>query len=264
MDITYYLTYDLPVPYRNIKLYPITVKDYLYFNVYAQCLTIDKNSIPKPEIIRMTELEYIFYASQQDFEKQPYIVWLDRLLSLSLRDDKSFEKIEESIRRYNYSEDGKPYFLIGDEKYRSKDYDELRKLIAEQNLVELPDTNIAKEVRDAMDAAREYKRKQSGAKSASWEDYIISIASETGWSLEYIYNMSARKFLKTIRRLDNSIHYKIYLAASMSGMVEFKDKSFIKHWLTDIEEEDKYGDVSISMDEIQNKISMESAKQKGG
>jgi len=73
--------------------------------------------------------------------------------------------------------------------------------------------------------------------------------------------MSVRKFINTIKRMDNLIHYKIYLAASMSGMVEFKDKSFIKHWLTGLEEDDKYGDVSINLDDMQNKVSLESAKK---
>ena len=27
----------------------------------------------------------------------------------------------------------------------------------------------------------------------------------------------------------------------MSGMVEFKDKSFIKHWLSNLDGDDKYG-----------------------
>jgi len=73
--------------------------------------------------------------------------------------------------------------------------------------------------------------------------------------------MTIRKFLKSIRRMDNLIHYKIYLAASMSGMVEFKDKSFIKHWLSQLDDENKYSDVSVDLDEIQDKVSLESAKK---
>jgi hypothetical protein len=47
----------------------------------------------------------------------------------------------------------------------------------------------------------------------------------------------------------------------MSGMVEFKDTSFIKHWLTNIDDTDKYGDVSVGLEDMQSKVSMESAKK---
>jgi len=260
MDITYYTTYDTPVPYRSIIVYPVTVREYANFSLFSQCLLIDKNSIPDPRIISMSDLEYIYQATLEDSLNKPYLFWLDRLLALSLRDEKSFEKIEESVKRYNNDERGKPYFYIGEEKYTSGDYDKLKLIISEQNGVELTNENISKEVRDSLEEAQNYKNKLSDSKPASIEDYIVSLSISTGWTFEYIYSMPLRKFLKSIKRMDNLLHYKIYLASSMSGMVEFKDKSFIKHWLSNLEEE-KYSDVSVDLDTMQNKISLESAKK---
>jgi len=261
MNIDKYTTYDLPVPYKKILIYPVTVQDYFAFMTYAECLMTEKNFIPDIKVISMTELEYLYYATQQDMEKTPYILQFDRLLSLCLKEDKSFEKIEKSIERYE-EKNGKPFFIIGDEEYDSNDYAELKKIICEQNSLELPDPTISKEVRDSLEEARKYRQKITGTMPASFEDYMISFATATGWSLEYIYSMTVRKFIKSVRRLDNLIHYKIYLAASMSGMVEFKDKSFIKHWLTNIDDSDKYSDESMDLDTMKEKISMESAKKK--
>lgn len=260
MDITYYTTYDFPIPYKNIKIYPISVKDSMLFNVYSQCLLLDKNSIPDVNIISMTYLEYLYsMASKEDTGH--YLLWFDRMLSLCLKDEKSFENIEESIQRYNYDENGKPFFTIGEDKYDYRDFDELKKIIAEQNMVELIDESVSKEVRDSLEMAREYKRKMEGSKPSSLEDLILSISMVTGWSLDYIYSLSIRKFMKTITRYDNFVHYRIYLAASMSGMVEFKDTSFIKHWLNNLDSDDKYKDVSVNLEEMQNKVSLESAKK---
>ena len=261
MDIIKYTTFDLPVPYRNIMLHPISVKDYMFFNACAQCFSLDKNSIPDPKIIMMSNLEYIYYTAQESSEIKPFLVWFDRMLSLCLKDDASFLDVNESIKRYGYDERGKPIFTIGEETYTSKDFEELKSIISEQNLYDLPDENISKEVRESLEKAQEYKNKVSGTKPGTLEDYIVSLSGVTGWSFDYIYNMSVRKFIIAIRRFDNLIHYKIYLTASMSGMVEFKDKSFIKHWLTNLEEKDKYGNVSMDLDEVQDKISLESAKQ---
>jgi hemerythrin superfamily protein len=262
MDINYYIAFDLPVPYKNIMIYPATVKDYMLFTTCTGCLSLDKNSIPDAKILTMTDLEYLFYCFQDEGKKEPYLLWFDRLLSICLRDDKSFENIEESMKRYKYDQKGKPFFTIGDETYTFKDFAELKKIICLQNLVELPDENISKEVRDSLEKAKDYKSRISGTKPASLEDYIISLSIVTGWTFDYIYTLSIRKFTKSLRRLDNYIHYKIYLSATMSGMAHFEDTSFIKHWLSDIEEEDKYGDVSVDLSSIQSKVSLESAKPK--
>lgn len=256
--IAYYTTYDFPVPFKGLNIYPVTVKDYLTFSMYSQCLTIDKNSIPDVKIISMTDLEYIYFASTQ--KEEPYLIWFDRLLSLCLKNDKSFENVEESIKRYKYDKKGKPFFEIDNQMYWSEDFTEIQNIISEQNDIELIDKTISKEVRDSLEKAREYRNKITGQTQASFEDYIISVASITGWSFEYIYSMTIRKFTRVVQRLDNYIHYKIYLAASMSGMVEFKDKSFIKHWLSDLNNENKYEDVSMDLDAVQEKISLESAK----
>jgi len=261
MDITYYLTYDLPIPYKNILIYPVTVRNYLLFGVFSQCLTIEKNHIPDIKIISMSDLEYLFHQTEDNPEEKPYLFWLDRLFSYSFKDEKSFEKIEESIMRYKYDERGKPYFEIREEKYDSQDYTKLKEIIAEQNMVELVDENISKEVRDSLQKARDYKNKLAGGgKTAPFEDYVVALSISTGWTYEYIYDLPIKKFIKSIRRMDNFIHYKIYLSASMSGMVEFKDKSFIKHWLTNLDEKDKYSDVSMDLDTMKNKVSLESAK----
>lgn len=260
MDINYYTTYDLVIPYKKLLFYPVVVKDYMMFSFCSKCLTVDKNVIDT-SFISMTDLEYLYYGTLKDTENTPYLMWFDRLLGLSLRDDKSFDDIGESIKRYNVDDNGKPFFIINGERYNSRDYKEIRLILSEQNLIELPDRTISKEVRDSLEEAREYKNRVQGSEPCSFEDYMISLSIATGWTLDYIYSMSARKFIKSVKRADNLIHYKIYLAASMSGMVEFKDKSFIKHWLTNLETKDSFSDVSIGLEETKDKISLESAKK---
>ena len=260
MDISNYITFDLRVPYKKLLLYPVLVKDYMTFSYASTCLQIDKNSIPIPEVIMMSELEFMFYCTQMD-ASTPYILLLDRLLGLCLRDDKSFEDAQSSVLRFKpHGSQGKPVFIIADEEYTAEDFKEIKKIIVAQNDIELPDENISKEVRDSLDEARRYKQKMHG-KPASLEDYLVSVAVTTGWTLDYIYTMPIRKFQRVMKRLDNYIHYKIYLAASMSGMAQFSDTSMIKHWLSNLDATDKYGDVSVGLDKIQDTISLESAKR---
>lgn len=262
MDLIKETTFDLPVKYKNLLLYPVRVRQISEFTVFSECLKTEKNNIPDANIIMMTELKYLYWATEQN-EKTPYIYMLDRLLSLVLRDEDSFGDMLKSISRYKYTPDGKPFFMIGDDKYDSKDYEKIKKIIAEQNMIDLPDENISKEVKDSLEKARRYKAKiHGGGAPASLEDYIIAVAISTGWSLEYIYDMTIRKFQKAMSRMDNLIHYKIYLTASLSGMVDFKDKSIIKHWLSNLDSKDKYSDVSVNLEEMQKKLSPDGGKSK--
>ncbi len=99
---------------------------------------------------------------------------------------------------------------------------------------------------------------KGGGKMAPLEDQIVSLSVSSGIPLDEIYKMSYRKFSKALNRMDLLIHYKIFLQSSMSGMVSFKDNSFIKHWLTEIKS-DNDSDF-IELDAMKKKISFEDKK----
>ena len=97
---------------------------------------------------------------------------------------------------------------------------------------------------------------------AGLEDQIVCVLISTNLKLEDIYNLTIRKFSKIIERLDMKLHYQIYLQASMSGFVEFKDKSFIKHWMSDTEEVDRYADIKISQEDVEKKTNSKKRTKK--
>jgi hypothetical protein len=113
---------------------------------------------------------------------------------------------------------------------------------------------MKKETRELLDKAREQKAKMSSEKQCGLEDQMICLSIATGMTLDDIYNMTIRKFKKYIRRVDHKLHYEIYKSASMSGFVEFKDKTFPKHWMVDLDVEDKYDDVLVSFDSVADKF----------
>lgn len=215
--------YDEPVKYKNLTLYPATIRDYLRFYFFSECLTLDKNSISDAKIISMTYLDYMYSVST---EENPYVAYFDALLRI-------LTKNKDLKTKYGRNQKNKPIFIVGEDEYNSSDFDEIKQIICEYNMVELPDETIQKEIRDNMKKAQELRRKSSG-KMASLEDQIICVMISTNLTLEKIYDLSIRKFSKILERADLKLHYEIYLSASMSGMVEFKDKSFIKHWMSDL------------------------------
>src|SRR5258706_2368079 len=240
----YYL-YDNPVPYKELKLYPIHMRDYLTFNVLVQCLMLEKNSVPDVKIISMTYLEYLFHIAATDID---YFSYLDGLLRLVLnkKDEKEFSIKYGTLEK-------RPVFEIDEQVYNSDDFDVIREIIAEQNYIDLPDEMIQKSVRDKLDETRRFKQKLSGDKMASLEDQMIALSVYTGWELDKIYDMTIRKFFKALRRANQIIMSTIYIGASMSGFVEFKDKSVLKSWLTELDT-DAFDGLTTSVEKLQGPV----------
>lgn len=253
-----YLIFDSQIPYKSLMLHPIRIRDYMDFLTLASCLTLEKNSIKDPMIamkaISMTYLEYLVSISNKENQLVGLFVGLMALV-LNRKEDKDFE-----ITFYA-DKTGRPLFEIDGIKYDSTDFDALRQIIAEQNSLDLPDEKIQKTVRDAMEEARRFKERMNKSKTASFEEQILALGLFSGWDLEKIYNMTVRKFIMGIGRANHMVMSNIYLTASMSGFVTFKDKSILRGWLADIANDDKYGDVTMSLDSITKKVSGEEAKE---
>ena len=241
-------TLDEPVPYKNIKIYPVKVKDYDTFYRCVSCLTLEKKSISDVNIIKMSYLEYLYHLHVSNNEID-YLVLFDYLLHLCL-------KIDDAIEiKYQVTDGNKPVFRIGDDIFDSADFDEIRMIICNQNLVELADETIQKEIREKMEEARMMKARESGNKPASFEDTILCLVASTSINLNDAYELSLRKFIKLLQRVDAKLHYQIYMTGAMSGMVEYKDKSVLRHWMSDLEKTDKNSDVLFNFDQIKSKVS---------
>ena len=105
-----------------------------------------------------------------------------------------------------------------------------------------------------MEKAEEYKMKQNAYKMCSLEEQMICVSISSPYKLEDIYKLTIRKFSKMLQRIDHKLHYQIYLSAEMSGMVEFKNKDAIVHWMNDLSNKDKYQDVKVDMEDMNSKL----------
>lgn len=243
-----YIFYDKPVPYKKLLIYPALMSEYIDFHWAVISLLLDKNSTPDSKIISMPYLSYLYYLIRED-EKSPYLSMLKCLFLMVLHIDK-----KEEDRIGFYEDNGKAYFSIDGEMYDNDDLINIKKIIFEQNCIEDIDESIQKEVRDAMEKAEEYKLKQNANKICSLEEQMICVSISSPYKLEEIYKLTIRKFSKMLQRIDHKLHYQIYLNAEMSGMVEFKNKDSLVHWMSDLNKEDRYQDVKVDMDDMNSKI----------
>lgn len=248
MNYDMFLFTDKPIPYDKLLFYPIKVKDYVEFSCYVECLLLDKNAIPDIKVISMSYLDFLLYLADEGepIHLQKFLLLFSMVLNIDINDIKI------------YKQNGQSHFSIQGNVYGNKELMEMKKIIFLQNDIDDIDDTIQKELRDSFRRAEELKAKLSGIQPGTFEDNILCLmAAMPGLTLNDIYDMPVRKFNKALKRADHKLHYEIYLAASMSGMVTFKDKNAIKHWMCSLDDKDKYKDVKMGLDELQNKVATE-------
>lgn len=239
-----YCVDDDPVPYKGLLLYPIPVKKYFWFNYVAECLLVDVYSIPDPKVISMKYFEYLYHYTNND---NLYIPKLNELMRMCTRND------ETQLEPGEFN--GKSAFKWNDIVYGCEDFDEIRLIISEQNMLELPNDKIQKELREEAERQRKFRQKLSGYKMAGLEDLLISISVATGISWDGVRNLSIRKFNKYLKRVNEFVDYQIYKAATMSGFVEFKDKNFPLPWMRDLEIDDPFNGTAMKLGDAMGKMS---------
>jgi len=181
--------------------------------------------------------------------------WKEVLVSLDKESNKKRYYFDQGDYFQIEKIKNKSILHIKDKFYDGSDFDEIRKIICEQNEVEMIDENTRKEVRDELEKAQYRANKIRGSeKMCDFENQLICISISTGFKLKEVNNLTLRKFVKYIARINHKMTYEIFKPAILSGNVTSKNKNFPSFWMADLESDNKYADILIDEEEIKNKI----------
>lgn len=149
-----YFYFDKPVEYqlkdkKIIYIYPIIVKDSEIFLSSVSVISIDKNLSDSVEIIQMSYLDFIYKILFQDE------INISRFINI-LRYCLHIENPE-----IGYDENQKPFLKDKDTDIviKSKDFDNIRKLILYQNLVHYDDEYINPDLKEAIEGTNRLRNK---------------------------------------------------------------------------------------------------------
>ena len=242
-----------PVSVHGIKIYPVTMKNYMQFMTFIPILKVKKNRIPDREVIGMTYLDFLIkYLPDhpEGFVIGP-IDMLVLVLALCLDENviKNMEITTEDINgaivlRIN-QEDAPPILIDGNK------FEDIRKNILEVNGIEDADYTLSEEVERALENARMEQAKMSTSNPPTLEDMVDLYHVLTGMSYENISNMQIRKFFNNMKKIMMIEDYKICKTAEMSGMVTFKKS--IPHWFRHQDASQPYSDVKTNLNEFEQK-----------
>ncbi len=224
-----YAAFDEPIPFKGLLIYPILLKQYYDFKVSYDILCIEKDKIPNPKIISMKYLDFIFSVvaldtnfvdEKHDFTKGKYnIEKLILILCLSLH------VVADDIRII--MSNGHYKLIINSIEINSDDFDDFRRIILYQNLIDYNEEFVNPEVKEAMNEY--YRSKNKGIVMPTLEDKMSVISAVNGLSKKDFIEMTIREFDMIFEKCVDLVDYKIYKTAESSGNVKFETP--IEHWV---------------------------------
>lgn len=217
------LTFDDPIDYKGLLLYPVSIKKINKFLQSSSVLRIQKEYIPDKEIIKMSYLKFLMTNIDKEKEEYGESLTFD-LLALCFM---ICMRIEEISIRLFIDEDGKTKLILNGVEINETDFDYLRKLILYQNLPNYDDELMNPDLKNDLEQAD--KIKNGGEETEDFEHLIANLVIGTGMNIDDVKNLPIRKFYIIGQVMDRKLHYSIYKQASVGGFVEFKQP--ITHYL---------------------------------
>lgn len=131
------------------------------------------------------------------------------------------------------------------------EFDEMRAAIPRQNILDYDsDIYIDPDLKEEL--ALKSKMKNQDYTSPTLEKQLVCVSIGTGFTFEYLNQVTMRKLSLMLRLIDRKNTYYAELQASMSGMVKFPEGS-IKHWIF-TEDRRNIKDELTDLDTFKNKF----------
>lgn len=246
------LPYSLPMEYMGVTVYPVTMKNYYSLQAFSEGITFRKESrLPDINMIKMTYLEFLLCTANNTELAEKYEIphlpmfWTYALSLLCIACKIEPKQIGVEIDKG----DNKIYLILNGIKFNSKQFDNLRRIIIAQNGIDYDiDTFINYDTEKALNAPDPSAKNDS----STLEDYIDSLCVAINCSAKEVADMPVRKFWRYIQRINQRDTYIICKTGEAGGMVTYKEP--IRHWMSNINNIDKYKDKIIDEQTLKNKI----------
>ena len=243
---------QFPMPYKDLTLYPVKTYNYMVFHTLAQVFFKHKYDAGLPECMGMNHLQFLMYEnpSKGIFNAQQYVPQLTLLLQMCLHWEDTNEAGKERIK---FVKDGKKcYIYFDDKRYDWQDFENIKTIICEQNCIELPDYTIHPDIRRKLEEKEKLLAKINKNKVGSFEELVDSLMIVSGFSEDYIHDLTIRRFTNLLRRYEIVSTYE--LGTLLSPNMEKKDRESILSWNSPIPKNNQFTDKVQKLSDLENQI----------
>lgn len=220
-----------PRVYKGLELHPIKVKDILEFYWAVESLALSKSSSTNLKVLRMSYLDFLITLMMEyedlQFEMGMSSYELKSKFSLLCHLVFKLENIE-----FKQIEDG-TFILIFNEDIiiNAQEFDDIKKIIADQNNIDLTDKFMNDQVRKKMKETREFINKQNQSTSAGLDQQIIAYHCASRLSYEEIDELTIYQFQKGLARFSHMIECGYVNQGIYNGTIKLEKTKNPPNWL---------------------------------
>lgn len=204
-----YFAFEEPVPYKlscgkTIEINPVLLKDSHIFMTSYSVLDIDKNSYGTVEEIQMSYLEYLYKVVLQDTLRKDQLFNICFLCMgfnypIIRQKGKDYELVNIVAEENEFVEFVEDFFIT------AKEFDEIKKIILYQNLLNYDDEYIDPQFKASMDEYDEMKNKD--IEPITLERRMAIIASHTGITFKEQKQMTLRSHSLLFNEVRDEVEY---------------------------------------------------------
>ena len=224
---------DYPVPLKkDLVLYPVQVDLYFYFHLLVECLLLPHLTSGDIKAISMSYFEYLCYRCIEKNDMM-HIIYLSELLFIVLRKDRKYIDDNGNEQDTVVVDLTHKKLQICGVEISNEEFDFMRKVILEQNAIEVPDETLPPDLVKAFKEKEEFRLTQSRVKMCSFEDQINVVVAQSSYRRDEIMTMTIRSFTRLLTRIDKIMSYEI--STLLSPNMEKKDRDKIPHYMESID-----------------------------
>jgi hypothetical protein len=246
--------WGLPQTYKNIKFYPLKLKETKYKKLFYKLFCQPKSYIADRDILRMSYLKFILYAVGIDpndlLDFLYHITQIDRSIIKTFNNEKShlihygrkeIPNVEEEIEKFSL------FVYIDDEIFTEQEFDNLREIILEQNA-----TSIEYIESYNPDLEKKLEFMQKNDLDMDLKDEIFSFCALTGLSEIESGEKTLFQFRARFEREVMFKEYSLFKPLEVSGQVTAQNKKdeLFKHYLRHIGNSGRYDSIFLNQDKF--------------
>lgn len=285
-----YFELDEPVPYKDFLIRPAKIRDYYKFYKGIESLTLNKNKDPKGIALSHLGylIKQIDENPDKKYDiRFSYIVEIclgvksglfcpicgNRVTSEAisqktkvfseLKTDKNFDKWYDAnfincekcdgklqdVIRYGFNEKNQPCVEIENSIVTKEDFEAIRTIICHQNMPDYDDSYIDPDLEQDLKAIEEIQNRNIVTPTLEKQMTCI-LASGCGYTFETLKEMTLRKFVLLLQKIDKKLHYQIYKTHEVSGAITLKGG--LDHWIYE-KRKNKFENI-IPLDNLKQKF----------
>lgn len=230
-----FVALNKPIPYKSLQIFPIKMNDYYDFMFAYDVINIEKNKIPNVEIIQMTYLDFMFTNLMKDKNKYNEAMTIGDIWAYK------FAVLMEICLNAKPHEidvildNNKINLKIKGEIINAKEFDEIRKIIMFQNIIDYDDTPMSDDFKKVVE--KYYSLKNKNMVMPTIEDKKNVIITHTSYKDDEIKDITYRTFEKMFSSIVGKTDFLVNAIFKSQGA-----KEPLEHWIYKNKKE-KYAEI---------------------